>query len=87
MMNTHRYLEPLVAHKNSHGIQTKLVTLNDIHDGTYFPAEGRDIQEKIKYFIKNAKETWNITYVMLVGNFAQVPVRYSYLETDTGTDV
>jgi hypothetical protein len=77
-------LEPLVAHKNSHGIQTKLVTINDIEKGTYFPADGRDTQEKIKYFIKNAKETWNITYVLLVGNFAQVPIRYSYLAVDTG---
>jgi hypothetical protein len=78
-------LQPLVAHKNSHGIQTKLVTLKDINDGTYFPVEGRDTQEKIKYFIKNAKEAWNITYVMLVGNYAQVPIRYSYLATDTGS--
>jgi hypothetical protein len=78
-------LEPLVAHKNSHGVQTKLVTINDIKKGTYFPATGRDTQEKIKYFIKNAKETWNITYVLLVGNYAQVPIRYSLLETDNGT--
>jgi hypothetical protein len=77
-------LQPLVAHKNSHGIQTKLVTIKDIVDGTYFPVEGRDVQEKIKYFIKNAKESWNITYVMLVGNYDQVPIRSSYLETDKG---
>jgi hypothetical protein len=78
-------LEPLVAHKNNHGIQTKLVTLQEIKDSRYFPAEGRDIQEQTKYFIKNAKESWNITYVMLVGNYAQVPIRYSYLETDKGS--
>lgn len=78
-------LEPLVVHKNNHGIQTKLVTLSEITDGTYFPTEGRDTQEKIKYFIKNAKEAWNITYVMLVGNYAQIPVRYSYILTDPGT--
>jgi hypothetical protein len=79
-------LEPLVAHKNSHGIQTKLVPLQDIYGGTYFPATGRDNQEKIKYFIKNAIETWNITYVMLVGNYAQVPVRYSNLITEPGAE-
>jgi hypothetical protein len=77
-------LQPLVAHKNNHGIQTILVTIKDIIDGTYFPVVGRDTQEKIKYFIKNAKESWNITYVMLVGNYDQVPVRSSYLETDKG---
>lgn len=79
-----RLLQPLVTHKNSYGIQTKLIPVSDIYDGTYFPAQGRDKQEQIKYFIKNAKETWNITYVMLVGNYAQVPTRYSNLETDTG---
>ncbi|DAC71910.1 MAG TPA: hypothetical protein DSN98_07925 [Thermoplasmata archaeon] len=77
-------LGPLVAHKNSHGIQTKLITLHDIYSETYFPVEGRDNPEKIKHFIKNAVETWNITYVMLVGNFAQVPIRYSNLESDAG---
>lgn len=77
-------LQQLVNHKISHGIQTKLVTMSDIRKGTYFPVEGKTIQEKIKYFIKNAKEAWNVTYVMLVGNYAQIPVQYSYLETDVG---
>jgi hypothetical protein len=75
-------LQPLVDHKNTHGIQTKLIPLQDISSGTYFPLQGRDLQENIKYFIKDAKETWNITYVMLVGNYAQVPIRYSHLITD-----
>jgi hypothetical protein len=79
-------LEPLVTHKNAHGVPTKLVTINDIKTGVYFPAEGRDTQETIKYFIKNAKETWNITYVLLVGNYAQVPIRYSYVATYTGLE-
>ncbi|MBN1280292.1 MAG: hypothetical protein JXA00_01440 [Candidatus Thermoplasmatota archaeon] len=77
-------LEPLVDHKNAHGIHTLLVPLQDVTDGTYFPVEGRDVQEQMKYFIRNAKESWNITYVMLVGNFKQVPARYAALETDTG---
>ena len=79
-----RLLQPLVTHKNTYAVQTKLIPVSDIYDGTFFPAQGRDKQEQIKYFIKNAKETWNITYVMLVGNYAQVPARYSNLETDTG---
>ena len=77
-------LQPLVTHKNNHGVQTKLVKISDITKGTYFPVQGKNIQENIKYFIKNAKESWNVTYVMLVGNYKQVPVQYSYLETDTG---
>ena len=31
----------LVTHKNSRGISTKLVTLNEIYSGTHFPATGR----------------------------------------------
>jgi hypothetical protein len=77
-------LKQLVNHKISHGIQTKLVTMSDIKKGTYFTTEGTTIQENIKYFIKDAVETWNTTYVMLVGNYWQVPVQYTYLETDTG---
>lgn len=77
-------LKSLVNHKISHGLQTKLVTLKDIYDSTYFPVEGRDSQEKIKYFIKNAKEHWNVTYVMLVGNFEKIPVRNAALECDAG---
>lgn len=77
-------LQPLVDHKNNKGIQTKLISMQDIYAETYFPATGRDNPETIKYFIKNAKETWNITYVMLVGNYMQVPIRYSNLVTDAG---
>jgi hypothetical protein len=77
-------LKRLVTHKNSHNIQTKLVTLNEIQDGTYFSPEGRDIQEHIKYFIKNAIEQWGITYVLLVGNYKKIPVRYTHLETAKG---
>jgi len=77
-------LEPLVTHKNAHGVMTKIVPLNDIYQGTYFTVQGIDDQEKIKYFIRDAHEQWNISYVMLVGNYNQVPVRYTALETDTG---
>ena len=77
-------LEPLVSHKNKIGIKTKLVGLKDIYNGNYFPVKGRDNQEKIKYFIKDARENWGIIYVMLVGNFRKIPIRYSNLETDVG---
>ncbi|MEA3458427.1 MAG: C25 family cysteine peptidase, partial [Candidatus Thermoplasmatota archaeon] len=70
--------------KNSRGISTKLVTLSEIYDSFYFSVQGRDNPEKIKYFIKDAKENWGVTYVMLVGNFRKMPIRYTHLETDTG---
>lgn len=60
-------LQPLAAHKEQHAITTKIVTLDDIYDSVFFPVEGRDDAEKIKYFIKNALDTWNVTYVLLVG--------------------
>jgi len=72
-----RELQPLVPHKESHGIKTKIVTLDEIYNGKYFSVEGRDDPEKIKYFIKNATEDWGIKYVLLVGNRDQMPVRYS----------
>ncbi|HEC89213.1 MAG TPA: hypothetical protein ENI44_01370, partial [Thermoplasmatales archaeon] len=78
-------LTPLVNHKNSIGVTTKIVSLSDIYSGTYFPIQGRDDAEKIKYFIKNAREEWGIKYVLLVGNYWRIPVRYSHLETDKGT--
>jgi hypothetical protein len=68
-------LQPLVEHKNSHGVETKLVSLEEI----YANYEGRDQAEKIKYFIKNALEEYGITYVMLVGSYDKLPIRYSQL--------
>ena len=71
-------LEPFIAHKNDLGIVTTFVSTNDIYSGTYFEVKGRDNQEKIKYFIKDAIESWGITYVLFVGTYKQVPVRYCY---------
>jgi hypothetical protein len=69
-------LKPLVNHKNSVGVRTRLVTLNDVYRQMFW--HGRDKAEKIKYFIKTAKEEWGITYVLLVGDFQTIPVRYVY---------
>ena len=77
-------LEKLVEHKEKYDISTKLVSLSEIYNGQYFDVKGRDNQEKIKYFIADAKENWGITYVMLVGNFNKVPIRYANLQTHVG---
>ncbi len=77
-------LSSLVNHKESVGIQTKLVTLSEIYDEIYFPKDGRDGAEQVKYFIKNAREQWGCLYVLLVGNYQKIPIRYSCLETDAG---
>ena len=79
-------LQPLVNHKNNFcGVETILVTTSEIYDGDYFPVQGGDDPEKIKYFIKNAYDEWGIKYVLLVGGRASyrewlVPVRYCYNE-------
>ncbi len=56
-------LQPLITHKNSYGVITVLKTTEDI----YNEFTGVDKPEKIKYFIKNAIETWGVEYVLLVG--------------------
>ena len=71
-------IDPLVSHKTNRGILTKFVSLDDIYCETLFKLEGRDEQEKIKYFIKEAIENWGISYVLLIGGYDQIPVRYCY---------
>lgn len=81
-------LQPLVDHKVEYGVDTLLVSLDEIYGGTYFSVAGRDDAEKIKYFIKDALENWGISYVLLVGGrnggvFTEewwVPVRYASLK-------
>ena len=56
-------LQRLVDHKNSMGVQTTIKTTEDI----YSEFTGFDKPEQIKYFIKDALETWDMSYVMIVG--------------------
>jgi len=64
-------LQSLINHKNDHGITTILKTVEEV----YSEYEGRDNQEKIKYFIKDAIENLSINYVLLVGGVDQIPIR------------
>ncbi|KAA0001893.1 MAG: peptidase C25 [Thermoplasmata archaeon] len=76
-------LQPLIEHKESHGIKTKFMSVEDIVSGY----NGRDDAEKVKYAIKDEIEKDGIKYVMLVGGLSSpiasnkwlVPVRYSHL--------
>ncbi|MBC7081676.1 MAG: hypothetical protein H5T44_05490 [Thermoplasmatales archaeon] len=80
-------LEPLVEHKESFGIKTKMVTTDEVYAHPS-AMQGRDDAEKVKYFIKNAIEEWGIKYVMLVGGLSSpiksetwlVPTRDSNLD-------
>ena len=92
-------LQPLVEHKEDHGLKTKLVCLNEIYDETYFDLSdtyNRDNQEKIKWFIYKSIIEWDVDFVMIVGGYRatmlglnipsmQFPVRYSNL-VDVGDD-
>ena len=79
-------IQPLIDHKNSHDVQTIFKAVEDI----YQEYEGRDNPEQVKYFIKYAKENWNIDYVLLIGgpkgntNSWYVPVRYVELDDGAG---
>ena len=56
-------IQPLVEHKENHGIRTYVETVENIY-ATY---EGRDGAEKVKYFIKDMIEQYGIKYVLLIG--------------------
>lgn len=70
-------IQPLAEYKNNKNVSTIIVTLDEI------PEIGRDKQESIKYYIKDAIENWGITYVLLVGAGVKegeiFPVRYAYI--------
>ena len=72
-------LVDLLDHKNSRNLSTKLVTLDEIYSSSYFPVQGRDDPEKIKYFIKDAIENWNIRFVLLVGGAERFPGRRTHI--------
>lgn len=69
-------LQPFIEHKNSYNMSTFLKPVEDI----YAEYEGRDNAEQIKYFIKNAVETWHIEYVLLFGSSDMLPMRKSMMQ-------
>jgi hypothetical protein len=82
-------LQPLIAHKNAVGVQTTLLTTEDL----YKNYDGHDSAEQVKYAIKDAQEQYNISYVLLVGGMKPlglgwyVPVRYSLLDDGSGNSM
>jgi len=55
-------ISSFVTYKNSRGVPTKFTGLNEIYGGA-----GRDDQEKIKMYIRDAIEDWDISNVLLIG--------------------
>jgi len=66
-------LQDLIIHKNANDISTYLMTIEDIYSGY----SGFDNPEKIKYFIEDAIENYNISYVLFVGDIDKIPTRNS----------
>lgn len=69
-------IQPLVDHKEQHGVRTFVETVENI----YSNYEGRDGAEKVKYFIKDMIEQYNIKYVLLIGG------KKSYITGNWGYD-
>jgi len=76
-------IQPLVNHKNSYGMSTKQVSLEEIYSSKYFPTNGKDDGEKIKYFIKDALEEWGTEYILLFGSIYKIPIRKTWMRTRT----
>jgi hypothetical protein len=56
-------LQPLIDEKNQKGVNTVFKSTEDI----LTEYDGYDPPEQVKYFIKDAFDNWNVTYVLLVG--------------------
>ena len=80
-------IQPLINHKNNREISTIAVTLSEISSGTYFPVEGRDEIEEIKYFIKNAIDNWLVTNVLIVGSASDFPARLTHVDLGSDNEV
>jgi len=76
------YIQPLIEHKNSIGIQTFLETTDEI----YNEYNGRDNAEKIKYYIKQTIEQYDIEYVLFIGGAEEIPGRYTHVYFDEPFD-
>ena len=68
-------VQPLVDHKNNHSVNTFVKTAEDI----YHEYDGRDQAEKIKFFIKSTRETYQTNFILLIGGTNVVPTRYTHI--------
>lgn len=77
----HDALQPLVDHKEIMNISSCIINIEDI------PQVGKDQQEDIKYFIKEAVENWGTHYVLLVGGMNYFPVRETHVKLPEDNEV
>jgi uncharacterized membrane protein len=71
---------PYITHREATGWRVKNVSLSEIYSNKIFNiSTGRDNQEKIKLFIKQALENWTISYVVIVGDEDKFPIRRAHV--------
>jgi hypothetical protein len=76
-------IDRLVDYKNSVGIRTFVQTTEAIYDSY----EGYDKPEQIKLFIKDAIETYGISYLLLLGDVNTVPMRKVFWDFNDGSEI
>lgn len=70
--------KPLVMFRRGQGVSSTAVTVEQIKKTKKYSDSGRDTQEMIRNFIKDAYGTWNTEYVVLGGDTGHVPARRLY---------
>ena len=60
------------------GLNDTVVTVAEV----YASASGRDNQEKLRNYIKQAYSSWSTTHVLLAGDDDQIPCRVCWLEVN-----
>jgi hypothetical protein len=61
--------------KTAKGVPTVIRTVEWIYDNH---RRGVDIQETLRFFIRDAYEKWGVTYVLLGGDTPEIPTRYCW---------
>ncbi len=64
-----------ISWKESLGYKIKII---EIMDELIQDQEGKDLQEKIRNFLREYYTIWNIKYMLIVGDHETIPMRYCY---------
>jgi uncharacterized membrane protein len=78
-------MQRYVNFKEGLGYAVKMENLTQVYGGSVFNVSaGRDNQEKIKLFIKQALENWTVKFVVLTGDTDKFPIRRAYINDIDG---
>jgi len=69
-------IESLITHKNNYGMISYFKSTEDIYE----EYSGNDKAEQIKYFLKDAVESYGINHALLFGNIEKMPMRLASIE-------